>query len=149
MIVLTHHLERSGASGMEQEQQRRHNMNTALWVIQVLLALVFLAAGIPKATQPIPRLSTRITWTKDVPTPLVRFIGVAEILGAFGLMLPALTGILPWLTVAAAVGLAIVQASAIVFHLMRREARVIVGNIVLLALLLFVVYGRLALAPLA
>ena len=124
-------------------------MNIALWVVQVLLALVFLAVGTLKATQPILRLSMRITWTKDVPTPLVRFIGVAEILGALGLILPALTGIQPWLTVAAAVGLATVQASALVFHLLRGEARVIVGNIVLLVLLLFVVYGRLVLAPLA
>jgi hypothetical protein len=124
-------------------------MNIALWVVQVLLALVFIAAGIPKATQPIARLSTRVTWTKDVPLPLVRFIGVAEILGALGLVLPALTGILPWLTIAAAIGLAIIQALAVVFHLRRGEARVIVGNIVFLALLLFVVYGRLALAPLA
>jgi putative oxidoreductase len=124
-------------------------MNIALWVAQVLLALAFLAAGIPKATQPIPRLSVRITWAKDVPSPLVRFIGVAEILGALGLILPALTGVLPWLTVASAIGLAIIQALAIVFHLRRGEARVIAGNIAFLALLLFVIYGRMALAPLA
>jgi uncharacterized membrane protein len=124
-------------------------MNITLWVVQGLLALAFLAAGVPKATQPIPAVSTRLTWAKDVPAPLVRFIGVAEILGALGLILPALTGILPWLTVAAAAGLALIQASAIVFHLRRGEARVIVGNVVLLALALFVVYGRLALAPLA
>ena len=124
-------------------------MNIALWVIQILLALAFLAAGVPKATQPIPALSKRLTWAKDVPAPLVRFIGVAEILGALGLILPALTGILPWLTVAAAIGLAIVMASAIVFHLMRGEANRIAFNIVFLLLLLFVTYGRIALAPLA
>ncbi|HEY7023090.1 MAG TPA: DoxX family protein [Ktedonobacterales bacterium] len=124
-------------------------MNIALWVIQILLALAFLVAGAPKATQSIEALSKRLTWAKDVPVPLVRFIGVAEILGALGLILPALTGILPGLTIAAAVGLAIIQASAIIFHLMRGEARVIAGNIVLLALLLFVIYGRIALAPLA
>jgi uncharacterized membrane protein YphA (DoxX/SURF4 family) len=124
-------------------------MNIALWVAQILLALAFLAAGLPKATQPIPKLSNRIIWAKDVPSPLVRFIGIAEILGALGLILPALTGVLPWLTVAAAVGLAIIQALAIVFHLRRGEAHVIAGNIVFLALLLFVVYGRLTLAPLA
>jgi putative oxidoreductase len=124
-------------------------MNIALWVAQILLALALLAVGVAKAIQPLPRLSTRIPWAKDVPLPLVRFIGVAEILGAIGLILPALTGILPWLTVAAAVGLAMIQTLAIVFHLRRGEARVIAGNIVLLALLLFIVYGRLALAPLA
>jgi uncharacterized membrane protein YphA (DoxX/SURF4 family) len=124
-------------------------MNTALWVVQILLALGFLLAGVPKATQPIPALAKRITWAKDVPVSLVRFIGVVEILGALGLILPALTGILPWLTVAAAVGLAIVMASAIVFHVVRGEANRIALNIVFLLLLLFVTYGRIALAPLA
>lgn len=124
-------------------------MNIALWVIQILLALAFLAAGVPKATQPIPTLSKRLTWAKDVPAPFVRFIGVAEILGALGLILPALTGVLPWLTVAAAIGLAIVMAAAIVFHLMRGEANRIAFNIVFLLLLLFVTYGRIVLAPLA
>jgi putative oxidoreductase len=123
-------------------------MNIALWVIQVLLALAFLAAGVPKATQPIPALATRITWAKDMPEPLVRFIGVAEILGALGLILPALTGILPWLTIAAAIGLAIVMVAAIIFHLARGESNRIITNVVMLVLILFVIYGRLALAPL-
>jgi len=124
-------------------------MNIALWVIQILLALAFLAAGVPKATQPIPSLSKRLTWAKDVPAPFVRFIGVAEILGALGLILPALTGILPWLTVAAAIGLAVIMVAAIIFHLLRGETNRIAFNIVFLLLLLFVTYGRIALAPLA
>jgi hypothetical protein len=86
---------------------------------------------------------------KDVPAPFERFIVVAEILGAIGLILPPLTGILPWLTVATAIGLAIVMASAIISHLMRGEANHIAGNVVFLARLLFVTYGRIALAPLA
>ena len=124
-------------------------MNITLWVIQILLALAFLLAGIPKATQPIPALSKRLTWAKDVPAPFVRFIGVAEILGALGLILPALTGVLPWLTVAAAIGLAIVMAAAIIFHILRGETNRIAFNIVFLLLLLFVTCGRIALAPLA
>ncbi|HEX3269879.1 MAG TPA: DoxX family protein [Ktedonobacterales bacterium] len=124
-------------------------MNISLWIVQVLLALAFLLAGVPKATQPIPALAKRITWANDVPEPLVRLIGVAEILGALGLILPALTGILPWLTVAAAIGLAVVMAAAIIFHILRGETNRIAMNVILLALLLFVVYGRLALTPLA
>lgn len=124
-------------------------MNIALWVLQILLALVFLVAGVPKATQPIPTLSKRIPWTKEAPEWFVRFIGVAEILGAVGLILPALTGILPWLTIAAAIGLALAMVSAIIFHFMRGEAKHNVAPIVLLLLLLFVTYGRIALAPLA
>ena len=124
-------------------------VNIVLWVVQVLLALAFLLAGVPKATQPIPALAKRITWAKDVPAPFVRFIGVVEILGALGLILPALTGILPWLTVAAAIGLAIVMVAAIIFHLARGEVNRIAFNIVFLLLLLFLTYGRIALAPLA
>ena len=124
-------------------------VNIVLWVVQVLLALAFLLAGVPKATQPIPALAKRITWAKDVPAPLVRFIGVAEILGALGLILPALTGIQPWLPVAAALGLAIVMVAAIIFHLARGEANRIVTNIILLALLLFVLIGRMAIVPVA
>ena len=124
-------------------------VNIVLWVVQVLLALAFLLAGVPKATQPISALAKRITWAKDVPAPFVRFIGVVEILGALGLILPALTGILPWLTVAAAIGLAIVMVAAIIFHLARGEVNRIAFNIVFLLLLLFLTYGRIALAPLA
>src|SRR5262245_34023670 len=124
-------------------------MNIVLWIVQGLLALLYLGVGTAKATQPIATLSTRIKWAKDLPEPLVRFIGVAEILGALGLILPALTGILPWLTVAAAMGLTIVMASSILFHVRRGETNRIAGNVVLLGLLLVVVYGRLALVPLS
>jgi len=124
-------------------------MNIALSVIQILLALAFLLAGVPQATQPIPTLSKRLTWAKDVPAPFVRFIGVAAILGALGLILPGLTGILPWLTVAAAIGLAVIMVAAIIFHILRGETNRIAFNIVFLLLLLFVTYGRIALAPLA
>jgi putative oxidoreductase len=79
--------------------------------------------------------------------PFVRFIGTAELLGAIGLILPALTRIAPVLTPAAASGLVVVMLSAIVFHATRKEYRQIGGNILLLLLAAFVVYGRLALAP--
>ncbi len=65
-----------------------------------------------------------------------------------GTILPALTGILPWLTSLAAVGLAITMLLAAGFHAMRREYRSIVFNVILLALTAFVAYGRWALAPL-
>jgi hypothetical protein len=110
--------------------------------------LAFLAAGAPKATQPIPTLAKSRPWVQDVPTPLVRFIGVAEILGTLGLILPALTGILPWLTVAAASGLAAVMIAAIIFHVLRGEINRNAVPIVFMLLLLFVTYGRIALAPL-
>src|SRR5579884_1575006 len=80
---------------------------------------------------------------------LTRFIGVSEMLGAIGLILPALTHVLPWLTIAAAVGLALVMVCAAVFHASRREYSPVSINVVLLVLALFIVYGRWMLAPLA
>ena len=70
-----------------------------------------------------------------------------ELLGGIGLILPAVTHILPWLTVAAAIGLALVMISAAIFHASRREFSIIGFNIVLLLLAAFVVIGRLTLAP--
>jgi putative oxidoreductase len=124
-------------------------MNIALWVVQALLALAFLLAGFGKATQPLDRLSRRMEWVKVVPSGLTRFIGVSEMLGAIGLILPALTHVLPWLTIAAAVGLTLVMIFAAVFHASRHEYSGILMNVVLLVLALFVVYGRWMLVPLA
>ncbi len=124
-------------------------MNVALWVVQALLALAFLLAGFSKATQPLDRLAGRMGWVKVVPQGLTRFIGVSEMLGAIGLILPALTHVLPWLTIAAAVGLALVMVCAAVFHASRREYSPVSINVVLLVLALFIVYGRWMLAPLA
>ena len=119
-------------------------MRYALWFIQILLAVLFLSAGGAKMVLPVEALGLAYA----LPPVFVRFIGACEALGALGLILPALTGILPWLTVAAAIGLAIVMLSAIVFHIARGETNRIALNIVFLLLLLFVIYGRIALAPL-
>ncbi|GAA4448335.1 DoxX family protein [Phytohabitans houttuyneae] len=72
-------------------------------------------------------------WVDRIPMPVVRTIGVLEVLGAAGLILPPLTGIAAWLAVAAAVGLALIQVGGIVVHLSRNEARLIGLNITLLA----------------
>jgi putative oxidoreductase len=122
-------------------------MSVVLWIIQVLLALAFLMAGFMKLTQPIATLSKRMEWTAAVPLGLVRFIGLAELVGGIGLILPMLTGVLPSLTVAAAIGLSIVMVSAAIFHLARHEASHVPGNIVMLALAIIVVVGRLAIVP--
>ncbi|MFL5626869.1 MAG: DoxX family protein [Ktedonobacteraceae bacterium] len=122
-------------------------MNIALWIIQVLVAIMFVLAGFPKAFQPIDALARRLPWTKEVPAWLVRFIGISELLGAVGLILPAITQILPSLTILAAVGLALVMVCAIIFHISRREYSHISFSVILLVLTVFVVYGRWALAP--
>ena len=118
-------------------------MNIALWIIQGLLALAFLGAGVPKLTQPIPTLAKRLPWAESFPLPLVRFIGLAEILGAIGLILPRALNIAPWLTGVAGIGLALVMLLSIGFHFMRNEANRIAPNIILMALAIVIAVGRL------
>ena len=126
-------------------------MNTILWIVQILLALAFLMAGIMKATQPLDKLQERMGWVESMnPPTLVRVIGVLEILGALGLILPALTGILPWLTPLAAGGLVLTMIGAMALHIRRQDAFAqIMPSLVLLLLAIFVVYGRAVAVPLA
>lgn len=123
-------------------------MNTALWVVQILLALAFLMAGFMKATQPYDKLKARMGWVSDFSPTIVRLIGIVEVLAGIGLILPALTGILPVLTPLAAVGLVLTMIGAIIVHMRRGEMAMVIPNIVLLALALFVAYGRFAAVPL-
>lgn len=121
-------------------------MNIALWIVQVLLAAAFLFAGINKAFR-YEYAHATLPWVKDVPRGLTAFIGVAELLGGLGLLLPALTGILSWLTPLAATGLALVMLLAIGFHATRKEWPAIGVNSVFLLLAAFVTYGRFVLLP--
>jgi uncharacterized membrane protein YphA (DoxX/SURF4 family) len=115
--------------------------------VQVLLAGMFVLAGVMKAFQ-YERAKASLPWVKDVPRGLVTFIGISELLGGLGLLLPVLTGILPWLTPLAGAGLALIMILAIGFHASRREGPAIGFNSVLLALAAFVAYGRLLIVPL-
>ena len=125
-------------------------MNIALWVLQILLALAFGMAGIMKVTQPIDRLEARMGgWVKDVGLRGVRLIGTLEILGAIGLILPALTGILPWLTPLAAACLGLTMIGAMIAHGRRGEYSSIGINVILLLLTLFVAYGRFVIVPIS
>ncbi len=122
-------------------------MNIVLWIVQVLLAIGFLMAGVMHGFQQ-ERAKAQFKWPADVSPGLLTFIGICEILGAVGLILPALTGVLPWLTPLAALGLAVIMLLAIGFHAMRREYPNIVFNLILLVLAAFVAYGRWAIVPL-
>ncbi len=119
-------------------------MNIALWIVQGLLAAMYLMAGSMKAFQPAKvRENPQMTWAKNRPDGFIRFVGTSELLGALGLILPLVTGILPWLTVLAAIGLTLIQILAIFTeHLPKKEYNVIPVNIVLLALAALVVFGR-------
>src|SRR5689334_18286866 len=123
-------------------------MNIAIWIVQILLALAFLAAGILKFIQPREKLAERMGWVNDFSPSIIKAIGIIEILGAVGLVLPALTHILPILTPLAAGGLVLDMLGAAATHLRRKEYPMIVGNFVLLALAAFVLYGRFLAMPL-
>jgi putative oxidoreductase len=117
-------------------------VNIVLWVLQIVLGLMFLFAGVQKAFRPLDAISTMMTWVPAVPASLVRFIGVAELLAGIGLILPGLTGVLPSLTIWAGLGLAVVMVCAVAFHATRREYSAVAMNIVFLALAAFVAWGR-------
>jgi uncharacterized membrane protein len=93
-------------------------LNVVLWSVQGFLALFFLAAGVPKL---IGRGLERWTGFSDLPRSMVVFIGITEVLGAAGLVLPMATGVVPWLTPLAAVGLGTIVLMAAGFHLRADE----------------------------
>ena len=118
-------------------------MNIVLWIIQILLAIVFLMVGIMKVTQPKEKLLEKgMESAEDFAPNTIRLVGVLEVLGAIGVVLPALTGILPWLTPLAAVGLALTMVGATLTHLRRGEYPKIITTVILFALTVFVAYGQ-------
>ena len=124
--------------------------NIGLWVAQALLAAIYLMAGFMKLTQPIDALvASGMGYAGDYPELLTRFIGTAEVLGAIGIILPALTRIMPRLTPLAALGFSLIQVLAMGLHTMRGEFAVLPVNVVLLALSLFVLWGRTRKVPIA
>lgn len=113
-------------------------MTYALWIVQGLLALIFLWAGGMKLVMPLEQLAGPI----PMPGLLIRFIGVAEVLGALGLILPGLLRIRPGLTPLAAAGLVIIMIGAVVFTLAGGEVGMALIPLVVGLLAAFVVYGR-------
>jgi len=124
-------------------------VNIVLWIVQILLALVFLMAGAMKVARPREVLAENMAWVEDFSQSQLRLIGALEILGALGLILPAVTGVLPGLAVLSAVGLALTMVGAIIVHLQRKEYSNLVGNVVLLALVVLLAYGRIFIEPLS
>jgi uncharacterized membrane protein len=118
-------------------------MNVALWIAAGLLAAAFLAAGLMKVSQPKDALLARLPWVEDFSEQQVKGIGVVEVLGAIGVILPGVTKIAPILVPVAATGLAITMVLAFVMHARRGEAKAsIAPNLVLFALAAFVAWGR-------
>jgi hypothetical protein len=97
-------------------------MLIALWITNGVLALIFAMAGISKLARPREALvSSGMKWAGDMPDGRVKRIGALELLGAFGLILPLLTGIAPVLTPIASIGLAVVMIAAVAVHVRRKE----------------------------
>jgi uncharacterized membrane protein YphA (DoxX/SURF4 family) len=118
-------------------------MTYALWIIQGLLALVFLFAGGMKLVLPIEEMTRNM----PLPGPFLRFIGVAEVLGALGLILPGLFRMRPGLTPLAAAGLVIIMVGATVLSLEVMGISGAIPPVVCGLLALFVAYGRRRVAP--
>ena len=124
-------------------------LRIGLWVAQVLLAFVFVSAGLVKLLTPIPQLAAMMPWAGQYSETFVRFVSLVDLAGVIGILLPALIRVLPGTTVLAALGCAVLQVFALVFHVSRGEAEVTPLNLVLLALCLFVLWGRGRKAPIA
>lgn len=115
----------------------------ALWVVQIALAALFGFAGYSKTFMPPDALvAMGMAWVELAPVTLVRFIGVAELAGTLGILLPALSRVLPSLTPTAALGFAAIQMLAMPVHAARGEYAALPFNLVVLALALFVAWGR-------
>ena len=118
-------------------------MNIALWIIQTLLALLFLFAGGMKLILPIEEMTQQMA----MPGPFLRFIGVCEVLGGLGLVLPWLVGVRPGLTPLAAVGLLIIMIGATATTIIIGQVVTSILPLVVGILCLFVAYGRWRLVP--
>ena len=117
-------------------------MNVFLWIVQAILAAMFVMSGLMKSTQPKEKLAPKLPWVEDFSAGTVRFIGVVELLGGLGLILPAATGIAPILTPIAATGLAVVMVLAAATHIRRKEPSGVAFNAAVFALAVVVAWGR-------
>jgi uncharacterized membrane protein YphA (DoxX/SURF4 family) len=122
-------------------------MNTVIWIVQGLLAVMYALAGVMKTTQPKEKLQENMGWVNDFSQNQVRLIGTAELLAAAGLILPMALDILEVLTPLAATGLVILMLGAMYTHYRRKEYPLIAMTGVLMLLALFVAYGRFIAEP--
>lgn len=130
---------------MTTKQNRTSNgWNVSLWIAQILLAALFLMVGYIKSFTPIPELVKIIPFAGEMPG-LVRFIGISELAGGLGLLLPSVLRIWPRLTIVAAAALVVVMALAVAFHAMRGESIAISSMVLIIAA--YIIWGRIYKAP--
>lgn len=121
------------------------NMNVVLWIFQVLLALLFIFAGVMKFVMPVEEMTKQMP---GMPGVFLYFIGLCEILGGLGLVLPGLLRVKPGLTPLAAAGLAVIMIGAFVISLMIGPIAPALFPLVVTVLLAFVAYQRWRVRPL-
>jgi len=118
-------------------------MNIAIWIITGLLAVAFIGAGLMKVAQPRAKLAANgMAWTNDYSDAGVKLIGLAELLGGIGLILPALTGVAPVLVPIAAAALTVIMIGAVVWHVRADDAKGALPSTVLGILALVVAVTR-------
>jgi uncharacterized membrane protein YphA (DoxX/SURF4 family) len=122
-------------------------LRIGIWLAQAVAAGLFCMSGIMKLTTPIPELSAMMPWAGELSPTFVRLIGLIDLAGGLGLILPSLTRILPHLTVVAALCCILLQILAVGFHSFRGEFAVLPLNAVLLGLTIFIFWGRFKKAP--
>ncbi len=126
-----------------------NGLHIGLLIVQGLLALTFVGAGLWKLNTPIPELAERMPWMGQVSPGFLYVTAAFDILGGLGVLLPSATRIKPVLAVLAALGCVALMVGAIVFHVTRGEAANTPFNFLMVALSLFVAWGRRSKAPIA
>lgn len=122
-------------------------MNIALWIVAGVFGIAYVAGGIVKLTMPYEKYAAKLGWPKDFTPGNVRFMGVVEVLGGIGLVLPGLVGVAPILVPVAASCMALYMAGAITERLRRGEYKELLGDLLFLAAMLFIAWGRFAIEP--
>lgn len=122
-------------------------MNIALWIVAGVFAFGYIAGGIVKLTMPYEKYAAKLGWPEDFTPANVRFMGVVEVLGGIGLVLPGLVSVAPILVPVAASCMALYMAGAITERIRRGEYKELLGDLVFLAAMVFIAWGRFAIEP--
>jgi hypothetical protein len=132
----------SARVGGAANERKSTGLDIGLWAVQGLLFVTFVGTAVWKVATPLPTLARMIPWAGQVSPTFLYFTAAADFAGGLGILLPSLTRIKPGLVVLAALGCVALQASAVVFHFSRGEAANTPFNFLLIALSVFVAWGR-------
>lgn len=122
-------------------------MNIALWIVAGVFGIAYVAGGIVKLTMPYEKYAAKLHWPEDFTPGNVRFMGIVEILGGIGLVLPGLVSVAPVLVPVAASCMALYMAGAITERIRRAEYKELLGDLLFLAAMIFIAWGRFAIEP--